>query len=331
MNYSNFNLEDFVLDETFQRWVKQPDPQNQVFWEDFLRTHPQKRELIEEARKIILVLKFKRVDPLPEEYEKVLQGILKSQPKTRVLSNKSRLYRSLAAAVSLLILASLVFVYLSRPSEIKYLTRSCETQKIMLKDGSVVHLNANSVLYHYDNWNGSIDREVWLKGEAYFEIKKSLSGKQKFIVHTKELDVEVLGTKFNVNDRRGITQVLLNSGKVQLNIHNSPTTKQITMNPGDLIEYSSLHQKISQKIIKKDIYSTWKENRLVFDDVSLGKVAQRIEDNFGYKVIFKDPKLAELRFTGATPANNLDILLKVLEGSFELKIQRLKQEILIQE
>ena len=150
-------------------------------------------------------------------------------------------------------------------------------------------------------------------------------------MHTKDLDVVVLGTKFNVQDRRGITQVLLNSGKVQLNINHPKAQQAILMEPGEMIEFSRENQKVNQKTIEKDIYSTWKENRLVFDDAPLWEVAQNIEDAFGYKITFKDSTLAELRFTGATPANDLDLLLKVLEGTFTLDIQKSNKEILIQE
>src|SRR5690606_15777064 len=103
-----------------------------------------------------------------------------------------------------------------------------ETRKINLPDGSLVVLNANSELKYESNWQQAPMREVWLQGEAFFEVVKTTEEKQ-FIVHTGSLDVEVLGTQFNVHNRHQKVQVVLSSGKVKL----QPLERQesLLMNP----------------------------------------------------------------------------------------------------
>src|SRR5690625_3679105 len=88
-----------------------------------------------------------------------------------------------------------------------------DTRTVHLADGSVVNLNANSTLRvsRWMKWRSV--REVWVTGEAYFSVK-STSDQRYFLVHTPQLNVEVLGTKFNIKDRYKSAKVVLQEGKV---------------------------------------------------------------------------------------------------------------------
>ncbi|MBK8505327.1 MAG: FecR domain-containing protein [Saprospiraceae bacterium] len=96
-----------------------------------------------------------------------------------------------------------------------------ERQKIVLPDGSAVDLNANSSLRLGSQWVEGI-QEVWLEGEAYFEVEKNLSKGVKFTVHTNGPDVEVVGTHFNVDSRKEETRIYLEEGKVCLILKSHP-------------------------------------------------------------------------------------------------------------
>lgn len=145
-----------------------------------------------------------------------------------------QLLRVAAVFLAVAIVGGLLFLSLhEHENPICICTAYGKTERITLPDQSVVLLNANSVLSYNDKWTDNKTREVWLAGEAYFEVKKSdARGNAKFVVHTDQLSVEVLGTEFNVNNRRGKTQVVLNAGKVRLT---SDTTleKEIIMAPGE--------------------------------------------------------------------------------------------------
>lgn len=85
-----------------------------------------------------------------------------------------------------------------------YATQYGEQRVVELPDHSVVSLNANSTLRFRNDWSqANTLREVWLDGEAFFSVQKQegAAGPAKFIVHTNDLDVEVLGTRFNVSNR----------------------------------------------------------------------------------------------------------------------------------
>ncbi len=96
-----------------------------------------------------------------------------------------------------------------------YRTGAGETKNLLLADHSRVTLNANTSLKVSRNWFSGDRREVWLTGEAFFNIQKT-PDRQRFTVHTATLTVEVLGTKFNVTDRRRKTRVVLQEGKVKV-------------------------------------------------------------------------------------------------------------------
>ena len=93
MNYSNFSLEDFVMDERFQSWVKSPDAESNRLWEAFLKLHPEKKEILDEAKKVITSINFKKHDPAEVEFQEVLDHILEAVPnsKERKLSNPNAL------------------------------------------------------------------------------------------------------------------------------------------------------------------------------------------------------------------------------------------------
>src|SRR5690606_8958967 len=119
-------------------------------------------------------------------------------------ANPSLLWRRVAAVfVGATLMGLLYYFFMTAPSTVYYATDFGEIQTITLPDGSKATLNGNSTLQISENWEES--REVWLDGEAFFEVKKipekssqpgALRGK-KFLVHTHHLAVEVLGTTFN--------------------------------------------------------------------------------------------------------------------------------------
>src|SRR5688572_28246450 len=155
----------------------------------------------------------------------------------------------------------------------------------------MVTLNFNSSLRFSRVDFNEKGREVWLDGEAFFAVVHK-SNHQNFLVHTDQLKVEVLGTKFDVNSRRGKTRVMLEEGKVKLDLK-SAFTKQVIMKPGELVEYSEKDKAPTRKTVDPTNYLSWKNNRLVFTSTSLLEIAHLLEDNYGYKVAFEDPEISK--------------------------------------
>lgn len=233
----------------------------------------------------------------------------------------------MAAAASLLIVVA-VGLYLGRDAFMytTYMTEYGMTRNILLDDGSEVTLNANSSLKVPRNLDESDMREVWLEGEGFFQITKR-PNHVRFAVHTNNVKVEVLGTTFNVNTRRGNTEVVLHEGRVKLT---APllTTAPVFMSPGDYAFLAASDTSFQKKLVEPAQYNAWQTNKLVFEDTPLKIVAEKIEDYYGVRIEIQDEALARRELTGTLPNNDLGIVLKALSTSHQLKVIRDKDIII---
>ena len=248
--------------------------------------------------------------------------------------------RQLMMAASLLLLiASTVWYIQSRDffTDNLYKTDFAKVKNIVLPDGSKVILNANSQLKVSKNWGDTADRQVWLEGEAYFEVaKKQITG-QKFIVHTKDLSVEVLGTKFNVNARHEKALVSLEEGKIKLIVNTNIKTALkekyqtdfIEMKPGELVKLDTVE---GLKLIAEEninYHSGWVRNEFHFNNNSLQEIASMIKDVYGYNMQTDDDALLKYKIKGDLRAASLGELVIVLQEVFKLKMTVEKKSIKI--
>lgn len=223
----------------------------------------------------------------------------------------------------LILLTVAYFLTFQFNSTTTHVTAYGETKTIVLPDNSKVVLNASSELSYDPPWNSETDREVWIKGEAFFSVEHK-GNDQKFLVHAQNLNIEVLGTKFNVNNRRGSTKVVLSTGKVKLKIDHAKQPREVLMKPGELVEFSKKDNKFIKKTIDPEIYTSWRNKKLIFNKTPVKEIAMLLEDNYGYKVIIEDAKLAGMTITGTIPldSRNSDVLIRVLSESFNLNIKK---------
>ena len=238
-----------------------------------------------------------------------------------------RRWYSVAASVSVILLVA-AWWFLNQPIQSElYQTAYGETQVIELSDGSTVTLNANSTLEVATNDN---IREAWLQGEAFFEIAEvAIDGNAsednelvKFIVHTQEVDVVVVGTSFNVQNWDDRIQVVLNSGKVWLETGSqSSRESKLIMEPGEVAELTSEGQETKTSVADPDVYSAWKENKLVCRNTTLEEIAEVITHRFGYSSEFENDSIKSLSITGTLPLHQLSLLTEALQESLNITIQ----------
>jgi transmembrane sensor len=254
---------------------------------------------------------------------------LPTRAKTRTLVEKRNTvmywqYAGIAAAVVLFVVSSL-FYFQDYFLYNKFSTEYGMTKNIILEDGTEVTLNANSVLKVPKHFAAT--REVWLTGEAFFSVAKK-SNKARFFVHTDNLSVEVLGTKFNVNSRHQNTEVVLNEGSIKLTSNIPSIKKPLMMAPGDFASLSAKDVAFTRKTVKPEKYSAWQSNLLVFDEAPLKVIAQEIEDYYGVEVEIADADLANRQLTGTMPNNDLGIVLKSLGTTLKVTVVRENNKII---
>jgi transmembrane sensor len=335
---SLYSISDFVLDESFQQWVLQPTAENDIVWQNFLEENPEKSENISKAKKLVLNFREDNDTPPIERMDAVWNKIKQQtieHKEVEIISlapKKTYSWLRIAASITLVVgLCGSIYYYLNANNEIIYQSAFGESKNVTLPDGSVVKLNANSTLKTSKDWSGTDTREVWLDGEAFFTVtKKPSRGDAKFIVHAKQVDVEVLGTEFNVSDRDTNTDVTLNSGKIKLEVHKANNTETIMMKPGEQVSYSSNSLIISKKEVKAETISAWTNNRWMLESTSLNEIANKIEHTFGLEVIIKDSLLAQERMTGVIVTNNLDEVLEGISTIYSLKVKKEKNQIILE-
>lgn len=337
MKYKHYTVTDFVNDREFQRWVTASDPSVDAHWRNWLAKNPEKRATIEEARHLILLLKFGNTYRENERFLQVWKRLdgtwetFRQDRKKHVIPKllAENWYRTAAVFAGLLLISAVCFWALPWGSTVRHATRFGETRALTLPDGTAVTLNANSSLEFLSNLSGQGPREVWLDGEAFFEVVKDRSKKNAtFIVHTRALDVEVLGTRFNVHNRRGKTQVVLRSGKVSIHLpHGQP--RNIVMAPGELVEVSEKENTYLKIPVNPEMYSSWVNKELILDQTPLQDIAHLLEDYYGLQVVMRGEGLPERTLTGRIPTGDLALILKLLSEAFSLNISRQQDTLLI--
>lgn len=337
-SYSNYMLEDLIANQSFRKWVKDPDSDQEDFWQEWLYQYPEKAPLAAQARQIILDLSDDDLDnPFEEEIDDVWARIVDTNARAAVSSEEtlkttddsdsfgnnsffSAGLQWVAILAGIILSTGIGLYFLVDEDTVQYATRYGELKTVNLPDGTVVQLNANSSIRCQKEWNTTQTREVWLKGEAYFSVAHTPQH-QKFRVHTPEVTIEVLGTEFNVSTRRQKAQVLLTEGKVQLQpILTMP--QAVEMHPGDFVEVNPINDTLIRRRINPDTYTAWKQNKLVFEEAVLSEIALVLEDNYGYQMQFADKELEKLTFTGSVTRDKIPLLFTILEKTFQLQINR---------
>lgn len=166
--------------------------------------------------------------------------------------------------------------------------------KLELADGTLVWLNSDSELRYPVKFAGS-QRDVWLKGEGYFEVSKN--PEKPFRVVVDDMIVKVLGTSFNINaykDRGNILTTLV-SGKVD--IQDMSGKSLVVMSPNQQVDFR--HGKISS-VQEVDItrFVSWIDGKFYFNDMTLENIMSQLQRWYDIEVFFVDEELKSYPFTG---------------------------------
>jgi ferric-dicitrate binding protein FerR (iron transport regulator) len=245
--------------------------------------------------------------------EAVLTSILYQPAITQATTFWKRPWVRVAAAVLPLAgIAMFVTLQYTHKDRLKHYTNSTKAvQTIQLEDGTVINLNRDARL----SVNTSNSREVWLRGEAFVSVEQKAA--QPFVVHAANaLDITVLGTAFNVNAKEKKVQVILNSGKVKV----GAGKESMVLQPGEMADFDAATQKLSRQKVDTLLYTSWKYDLMAFRAQPLQEVMQKLGEQYGYEVVFDDPDVAHLPFTGYLASNNLQQALTTLEETFTLNI-----------
>lgn len=334
MNYSHFSEEDFASDDYFQRWVIQKDAESDLFWQNWLIQHPEKKPIVAKARWILENLSFNERWSSAERkamWQVISENLEPKQPETNVIPLNSANSRNLlarnkwywmtAASVAVLLLSFGLIYLQTRPNEIA--TKFGEMRSITLADGSVVTLNANSSLRYSKDFLEKPVREIWVDGEAFFEVtKRTVKSKRvPFLVHANNLTIQVLGTAFNVINRRGKVDVVLEHGSVKV-VDEKNEQNTVLLKPGEKASQVREAATLYKQPIQVEQYTSWKNRVILFKQKSLPELAEMMKDLYDIDLIIDNPALKQETFTGSFPTDSAGVFFDKLQKMYPIEIHK---------
>ncbi|WP_109301984.1 FecR family protein [Aquimarina sp. AU474] len=199
-------------------------------------------------------------------------------------------------------------------SKTEYLEISIPKGKLFqlsLSDGTKVWLNAASTLrfpQHFDATDKN--RLVHLEGEAFFDV--TTNKEQPFIVKTGVVDVEVLGTQFNISSysEDSTVKTTLVEGAVAVN-DPSNVAKNLRLTPNHQAIYSKENKVLQQKKVNTALFTSWMYRKIILQNESFTEVCKRIERTYDVEITSTNEKLNNTRFTGEFDIENVRQILNV--------------------
>lgn len=204
-------------------------------------------------------------------------------------------------------------------------TTTGQQQRLLLADSSVVMLAPKSQLRYPTQFSGTF-RDVYLEGEAFFEVKRDTG--QPFQVHSGTWTTRVLGTKFNVNAFRGATRMAVSLVEGQVEVTDAQGTYRLT--PGQQLLTDRRTGRVYRQPFDKSRVTGWQQRKLVFQNEKLADVAGQIERLYGVKLAFADTATAELRLWATFNNEPLPAVLNALKLAGPLTYRREGQVIYLQ-
>ena len=188
--------------------------------------------------------------------------------------------------------------------------------QITLADGTKVWLNSKSTLTYASNF-GRKERNVELDGEAYFEV--AFDSLKPFIVMTGGMEVQVLGTKFNIKaytDDQAIFTTLV-SGSVQIKERESAHTA--LLRPDEQCIYTTHDGRMRIHTVDPQVSLGWIHGRFVFENETLEEILKQLGRWYDVKIFFRDPQVAGYRFTGNVGRfDQISTLLRMIEKAYDI-------------
>lgn len=191
-----------------------------------------------------------------------------------------------------------------------------ESVTLVLPDSSVVKLNSGSVL-KFSKLFGQTNRTLTLDGEGYFQVKKDPT--RQFIVSTSEVDVQVVGTTFNIsayNEDRTISTSLY-EGK--LRIFNTALKEYSILNPSESYIYDKVTKKSNTKTLPRTF--NWTDSYFVANSDDIEVFVKKIERKYNVKIIVAPELIGKCRYTGVFKGETLAEILDNMTIASPVKYQ----------
>jgi len=330
-------VEDFLESAAFRTWVRERRREDQVYWQYWLAQYPEKREVYEQAVATLIAIQGQE-QPLSDQQVRAKVALMLGDipsPFTLFSWQWGR-WAVAAAIVGLLLWGPLrqpiigAYTQLSGQSEQlagqsdwKIVTnRSNQPLVVLLPDNSSVLLSIGSQLRFHTATTYAL-REVFLKGEGFFEVTKDPT--RPFIVYTANLTAKVLGTSFQIRafETDSSTQVRVKTGKVTVaSVRTPKETMLLTVDEELKLDSKKSALVKTKHSPAKDDPSTLIAQQFTFNYTSVPEILDRLEGCYFMPIQYDRDLLSQCTFTGEL--NDMPLLEKIrlicltIESSFEV-------------
>lgn len=330
MNNTDFqNFEEYILDDSFREYILGTSEASVLYWNDFAEKNPEKADDLHKAGNILKTLLHNQKQAVPIDKNESLSELINKIENTTNISDSLfivPMWIKVAAvfviSVGLGWLWNWSYGFLRGEEKLTFneiIVPIGEKSQIILADGTHVWINSGST-FKYPVSFGKESREVYLSGEAFFDVKHK--DDQTFVVNTHDARVKVLGTAFNVKayPEDAKTQTVVVRGLVSVqrtkkldeNILIKPNQMAVVRTPDSLSAQTiTPHVQVIDEI-NAEALTCWKNQFLVFADEPLSDMALKMERWFNVNIEISDSTLSNERYNGKFVNN--ETIYEVLEA-----------------
>ena len=339
---------EFIQDDRFVQWVLFPDATNTAWWEQWKAAHPERIPVLEEARSMVLAL-GKSAQPaavdqalLEEVYAALDHHLLEERPVGKPVSTPVRRmlhYKWWGAAAALLGGVVLVSIYLKKDNKTQVaekLKSHMEHQQLIrvnttnvnqvayLTDGSSVVLKAGASIKH-DPFLLQSQREVYLKGDAFFDIAKDAA--RPFFVYTSDIGIRVLGTSFNVSEKDGNLTVTVKTGKIAVYDLEDKQQHTYIVTPNHQLRFNARTAAfVADSLDNKQlaaIQPAAEAQPFVFDNIPVTAIFKALETAYSIKINASEEVFGKCMITTTITnesfENKLKIICAAINASYKIR------------
>lgn len=287
---------------------------------------------------------FQNTSPVDENLLEDIKENIDYQYKPAAPIYKLKIFSRIAGILIFVLLSvSIYFIISNSSSEDSYYvnptiveTGKGQQVKLTMPDGTKIDLNSESVL-SYPSVFRSDTRVVNLQGEGFFDVTKDKDG-SNFIVKTESIDIEVLGTSFNVNSPNStfnyhekggnLVEVALLSGSIRASVRGTKSNV-VYMSPNEKLVFNKESGEITIKSFNAHRETAWTKNMMIFSSSPLEEIFFKLEEKYGMKIVFNDTILGKDLFTGTFKGQSISDILEVLAMHYNFKYRILDDTITI--
>jgi transmembrane sensor len=342
---SNYDIEDFAFDESFQQWVTKADSDHHGFWEQYLEEHPYQTDKILAARMLVLELTENKQNAADSGLVDAIWDNVRGRTETQPMRLWQRLVSwRVAASVTVILVGTVTAFWLRQfnqdasslpvsaiSSERKMVEKVNSEDKIVeikLEDGSVVRLSRNSRLTFPEHFD-TTERIVYLEGEAFFDVRKN--PKSPFLIFANKTVTKVIGTSFKITayDNEPKVVVAVQTGKVSVfergdfeKNRQNPQIAGVVLNANQKVEFSKDGQKFNKTLVEKPhLLEAAVTADFDFDNTPLAAVFAKLETAYGVEIIY-DNELVSNRSLKVSLADEslfekLDVICQTMGMSYQ--------------